>query len=48
MMLRLACLSLVLGVTAAVAAFQKAEGLTEDGIAGPTTLTAINAALAAG
>jgi hypothetical protein len=34
--------------TAAVAAFQKAEGLTEDGIAGPTTLTAINTALAAG
>ena len=34
--------------TAAVAAFQKAQGLTEDGIAGPTTLTAINTALAAG
>ena len=34
--------------TAAVVAFQKAQGLTEDGIAGPTTLTAINAELAAG
>ena len=34
--------------TAAVAAFQKAQGLTEDGIAGPTTLAAINTALAAG
>ncbi len=34
--------------TAAVTAFQKAEGLTEDGIAGPTTLAAINTALAAG
>ena len=34
--------------TAAVMAFQKAKGLTEDGVAGPTTLTAINTALAAG
>lgn len=34
--------------TAAVAAFQQAEGLTEDGIAGPATLAAINTALAAG
>ena len=34
--------------TEAVTAFQKAEGLTEDGIAGPATLAAINTALAAG
>jgi murein L,D-transpeptidase YcbB/YkuD len=34
--------------TAAVIAFQKAKGLTEDGVAGATTLTAINTALAAG
>ena len=34
--------------TAAVAAFQKDKGLTEDGVAGPTTLAAINTALAAG
>ena len=34
--------------TAAVTAFQKAKGLTEDGVAGPTTLAAINSALAAG
>ncbi len=34
--------------TAAVSAFQKDKGLTEDGIAGPTTLAAINTALAAG
>ena len=34
--------------TAAVTAFQKDKGLTEDGVAGATTLTAINTALAAG
>ena len=34
--------------TAAVSAFQKDKGLTEDGVAGPTTLAAINTALAAG
>ena len=34
--------------TGAVAAFQKAKGLTEDGVAGPATLAAINTALAAG
>jgi murein L,D-transpeptidase YcbB/YkuD len=34
--------------TAAVTAFQKDKGLTEDGTAGPTTLAAINTALAAG
>jgi hypothetical protein len=34
--------------TAAVIAFQKDKGLTEDGVAGATTLTAINTALAAG
>ena len=37
-----------LPTTAAVTAFQKDKGLTEDGVAGPTTLTAINSALAAG
>ena len=36
------------GTTAAVTAFQKDKGLTQDGVAGPTTLTAINTALAAG
>ena len=34
--------------TEAVSAFQKAKGLTEDGVAGPTTLAAINTELAAG
>ena len=34
--------------TAAVTAFQKDKGLTQDGVAGPTTLAAINTALAAG
>lgn len=34
--------------TAAVSAFQTANDLTVDGIAGPATLTAINAALASG
>jgi len=34
--------------TEAVTAFQKAKGLTEDGVAGPTTLAAINTDLAAG
>ena len=34
--------------TAAVTAFQKDKGLTQDGTAGPTTLAAINTALAAG
>jgi len=34
--------------TQAVTAFQQAEGLTEDGIAGPTTIAAINAKLASG
>ena len=34
--------------TEAVTAFQNAEGLTADGVAGQTTLTAINTALAAG
>ena len=34
--------------TAAVSAFQTANNLTADGIAGPATLTAINAALASG
>ena len=36
------------GTTAAVSAFQKDKGLTQDGVAGPTTLAAINTALAAG
>ncbi len=36
------------GTTAAVNAFQSANNLTADGIAGPATLTAINAQLAAG
>ncbi len=36
------------GTTAAVSAFQTANSLTADGIAGPATLTAINAALASG
>ena len=36
------------GTTAAVSAFQTANDLTADGIAGPATLTAINAALASG
>ena len=36
------------GDDAAVTAFQKAKGLTQDGVAGPTTLAAINTALAAG
>ena len=34
--------------TEAVTAFQKAQGLTEDGVAGPATLAAVNTALAAG
>jgi murein L,D-transpeptidase YcbB/YkuD len=34
--------------TAAVTAFQKDKGLTQDGTAGPATLAAINTALAAG
>ncbi len=34
--------------TAAVIAFQKAKGLTEDGVAGAATLKAVNTALAAG
>jgi murein L,D-transpeptidase YcbB/YkuD len=34
--------------TQAVTAFQAAKGLPQDGVAGPTTLTAINTALAAG
>jgi murein L,D-transpeptidase YcbB/YkuD len=36
------------GTTQAVIAFQAAAGLKQDGIAGPTTLTAINEALARG
>jgi len=32
--------------TGAVTAFQKAKGLTEDGVAGPTTIAAINTAAA--
>ncbi len=34
--------------TQAVTAFQAAKGLTQDGVAGPTTLAAINTALSAG
>ena len=34
--------------TQAVTEFQTAKGLTPDGVAGPTTLAAINTALAAG
>ena len=34
--------------TAAVAAFQKANGLTVDGVAGPATIAAINSAVASG
>jgi murein L,D-transpeptidase YcbB/YkuD len=34
--------------TAGVTAFQKDKGLTQDGVAGPTTLAAINTGLAAG
>lgn len=36
------------GTTQAVTAFQAAEGLKQDGIAGPGTLTAVNEALARG
>ena len=36
------------GTTQAVVAFQKANNLTQDGLAGTTTLEAINAALARG
>ncbi len=36
------------GTTLAVSAFQKSNGLTADGVAGPTTIAAINAALAKG
>ena len=36
------------GTTQAVSAFQSANGLTADGVAGPTTLKAINDALARG
>ncbi len=34
------------GTTDAVTAFQKAKGLTQDGVAGPTTIAAINTAAA--